>query len=328
VTAEQFDLAAVAYRIYNRWLADFCARDPQRLLGLAYLPMWDIDAAVAELRWAQQVGLRVVNFPPPGRPGVLEYNHPDWEPFWSTCEDLGMALATHSSGGPLFTYDSGPGARALLVYEGGGWLARRSVWWLIFGLVFERHPGLKLVITEQYEGWWLPTLLELDSIYVSFGALDGERTLTRLPSEYAKSNVFLGASFPSTTLVQEASREGYAGNVLWGRDYPHIEGIWRPATGDDAEPVTKLALRHVLSTVPTGEALRIAGQNAVGVYGLDGAYLEEIARSIGALTGAELAIPPTALPDVDRSNAFIGQSGPRPLEPERRARAAALGLVS
>jgi hypothetical protein len=239
-----------------------------------------------------------------------------------------MALATHSSGGPLFNYNDGPGGRALLVYEGGGWLARRSVWWLIFGEVFERHPGLKLVITEQYEGWWLPTLLELDSIYISFGALEGERTLSKLPSEYAKSNVFLGASFPSTALVQEASREGYAGNLLWGRDYPHIEGIWRPATSDAAEPVTKQALRHVFSTVPTRDALRMAGQNAVGVYGLDGAYLEEVARGIGALTAAELAIPPGALPDVDRSNAFIGQSGPRPLEPERRARAAALGLVS
>ena len=35
--------------------------------------------------------------------------------------------------------------------------------------------------------------------------------------------------------------------------------------------MTKLALRHVLSRVPTREALMMAGQNAVGVYGLDGA---------------------------------------------------------
>ena len=50
---------------------------------------------------ARDAGLRVVNLPACSRPGVLEYNHPAWEPFWSACEDLGFTLATHSSGGPI-----------------------------------------------------------------------------------------------------------------------------------------------------------------------------------------------------------------------------------
>jgi predicted TIM-barrel fold metal-dependent hydrolase len=318
VTPEQFDLAEVGYHLYNRWLADACSEDDQRLLGLVYLPLWDIEASIAELTWAREAGLRVVNFPPPGRPGMVPYNSLAWEPFWSACEDLGTALATHSSGGPLFDYTSGPGARRLQVYEGGGWLARRSVWWLIYGEVFERHPGLKLVITEQYEGWWVPTLYEMDSVYVTHG-FGGARALPRLPSEYARTNVYLGASFISPAQAEEAWREGYAGNVLWGRDYPHVEGIWRE-TSADAEPVTKLALRHVFSGVPTPEALRMAGQNAIEVYGLDGDHLARVAIRIGALTPAELARPPAQLPDVDRSNAFLGQAGPRPLEPERVAR--------
>jgi predicted TIM-barrel fold metal-dependent hydrolase len=319
VPPDNFELATVGFHLYNRWLADFCSADPERLLGLVYLPMWDVDAAVKELRWAREAGLRVVNFPPPSRPGVLEYNNRSWDPFWSACEDLGMALATHSSGGPMFDYDTGPGANPLRVYEGGGWLARRAVWWLIYGEVFERHPELKLVITEQYEGWWLPTLLELDSVYMTFGTFDGKR-MPRLPSDYARSNVFLGASFMSTFLAEEAWREGYADNVLWGRDYPHVEGIWRPLTDPNAEPVTKVALRYVLSRVPSREALKMAGRNAVRVYGLDGEYLAQVAAGIGAPTAGELAVPPTSLPYVDRSNAFLGQAGPRPLEPERIAR--------
>jgi hypothetical protein len=143
-----------------------------------------------------------------------------------------------------------------------------------------------------------------------------------MPSEYLRSNVFLGASFMSTFLAEEAWREGYAENVLWGRDYPHVEGTWRPIE-DGSEPVTKLALRHVLSRVPTREALLMAGQNGMRVYGLDGKYLAEVARRIGAPTAAELSVPPASLPDVDSSNAFVGQAGPRPLEPERVARAEA-----
>src|SRR5580704_9919083 len=40
VYSHQLELGAVAYDIYNRWLADFCATDPQRLLGLVYIPSW------------------------------------------------------------------------------------------------------------------------------------------------------------------------------------------------------------------------------------------------------------------------------------------------
>lgn len=319
VTPGQFEMAAVGYRLYNRWLADFCSADRRRLLGLVYLPLWDLETSLAELRRAERAGLRVVNFPPPGRPGIPEYNSPEWEPFWSACEELGISLATHSSGGPLFNYDAGPGSRRLAAYEGGGWLARRAVWWLVYGEVFERHPRLRLVITEQYEGWWRPTLWEMDSVYMTFG---GSRPLPRLPSEYVRTNVFLGASFMSRSLAEEASEHGYAGNVLWGRDYPHVEGTWR-APSPGREPLTKLALRHVLCRVPAAEALAMAGGNAVRVYGLDGDYLARTAAGIGALTAAELSVEPVDRPDVDRSNAFIGQAGARPPEPERAARSPA-----
>ena len=50
VPADGLELGAVGYRIYNRWLADFVATDPHRLLGLAYIPSWDIEASVREVR--------------------------------------------------------------------------------------------------------------------------------------------------------------------------------------------------------------------------------------------------------------------------------------
>ena len=105
VRRDQFELGAVAYDIYNRWLADFCATDPERLLGLVYIPTWDIDASIATLQWARQRGLRCVNFSAPGRPGVKEYNHLDWDPFWSVCTDLGFA--------PVDALERGPAVRLL-----------------------------------------------------------------------------------------------------------------------------------------------------------------------------------------------------------------------
>jgi predicted TIM-barrel fold metal-dependent hydrolase len=311
-----FGLGAVGYHIYNQWLADFVSTQPERHVGLAYLPTWDIDAAVRELEWARGAGLRAVNFPPPSRVGHVEYNHPAWEPFWSACEDLDAPLVTHSSGAAPFDYFGGPGGQDILIYECGGWMARRAVWWLIHGRVFERHPGLRLVITEQYEGWWTPTLAELDAVYYRFARpSSGDEMLPKPPSEYMRSNVFMGASFMSIALAEEAWREHYAGNVMWGRDYPHVEGTFQVRDDPTAEPITRLSLRNVLSHVPTAEALMMAGENAVRVFGLDRDKLLGVAAAIGAPAPAELATAPDALPDISpRSNAFRGQAGPRPSE--------------
>jgi predicted TIM-barrel fold metal-dependent hydrolase len=313
VYAHQLELGSVAYDIYNRWLADFCSTDPERLLGLVYIPSWDIDASIRTLRWARERGLRCVNFPAPGRPCVKEYNHWDWDPFWSTCTDLGFTLSTHSSGGPHFDFFGGPGGMQIVAYEGGSFMSRRAVWILTYGEVFQRHPELKLVITEQVEGWYAPTMRELDSFYMSFG-MDAD--LDRLPSEYMRSNVYLGASFISPWQAEDAVAEGYVDNVLWGRDYPHIEGVFQATVGPDEEPMTKLALRHVFHRIPTTDALKILGTNAVRVFGLDAGYLRAVADRIGASTPAQLTVAPVSLPDND-GHGFMGQAGPRPLEPER-----------
>ncbi|MGH9051225.1 MAG: amidohydrolase family protein [Acidimicrobiia bacterium] len=312
VRAEDFELAKVGFRIYNRWLADFVSEQSARHVGLAYVPTWDLAAATAEVEWAREVGLRGVNFPPPGRPGHLSYNHPAWEPFWSACESLEMPLTTHASGAHPIDYEAGPGGIEIMIYESGGWLGRRAVWWLIHGRIFENHPNLRLVITEQYEGWFMNTLRELDAVYARFGhTLSGE-TLPKLPSEYGMANVFLGASFMSGEMAEDAWRQGYATNVVWGSDYPHVEGTFQHLDDPDAEPITRLSLRHVLSRVPSREALLMAGQNGVRVYGLDGDELARVAARIGAPTAEELATAPEALPEISpRSNAFRGQAGPR-----------------
>jgi predicted TIM-barrel fold metal-dependent hydrolase len=223
-----------------------------------------------------------------------------------------MPLTTHGSGAHPIDYESGPGGIEIMIYEAGGWLSRRAAWWLIHGRVFENHPGLKLVITEQYEGWFMSTLRELDSVYARFGAtLSGEQ-LPKRPSEYGMANVFLGASFMSPEMAEDAWRQGYATNVIWGSDYPHIEGTFQYLDDPDAEPITRLALRHVLSRVPTREALLMAGLNGVRVYGLDGDELARVAARINAPTAEELATPPEHLPEISpRSNAFRGQAGPR-----------------
>ena len=61
------ELAAVGLHIYNAWLADYCSQEPARHVGLVHLPMWDVDAAVAEVEWARAAGCAASTFRRRGR---------------------------------------------------------------------------------------------------------------------------------------------------------------------------------------------------------------------------------------------------------------------
>src|SRR5216684_571701 len=52
-------LAAAMCRAYNRWLADYCKPYPERLFGVAMLPMQSVELAVDEMRYAREkLGMR------------------------------------------------------------------------------------------------------------------------------------------------------------------------------------------------------------------------------------------------------------------------------
>ena len=307
VATLEFDaeLAAVGVRIYNRWLADVCSVEPERHVGLAHVPMWDIDAATRDVEWAASIGLRGVNFPAPRHGVYLEYNDPAWEPFWSACEANGMTLATHV-GAASPGRASGPESLALTSIEDGGYFARRAIWWMVFGGVFERHPELKLVITESPGAWWPHTMVELDSTWLSQVEWNTalREQVPRRPSEYCRANVFVGASFLAPFEARRAVDEGYESQLLWGSDYPHIEGTWQYDEHPGNEPITRLAQRNTFCAIPPEATRAMLGENAVRVYGLDAGRLAAVAARIAAPTLDDLMVPLEAVPRGASPTAF------------------------
>ncbi len=289
------ELASAGFQIYNRWLADFCSSAPERLIGLAHIPLWDLDTAVDEVRWAAAHGLRAVNFPS-ARPQWVQYNESHWDPFWAAVEENGMVLATHAGAA------TDPAVRAvngtpLLLMEAGGAYNRRAIARMIFGGVFERFPGLKLAMTEQ-PGVWIPASLnELDSAArAPLPLANGE--LSKKPSDYFKTNVFVGASFIAPFEVEAAVGDWWWTNIFWGRDYPHPEGTWRYSDDPDESPMTHLSLRHAMAGKPHNKVRAIVGENAARVYGLDADKLRGIADHIGP-TIEEITTPLEAVPALD-----------------------------
>jgi predicted TIM-barrel fold metal-dependent hydrolase len=295
------DLVGLGRHIYNRWLADFCSVEHERRAGLCQLPMWDIDAAIDELEWAAEAGLRGVNFPRV-QPGIRSYNDPAWDRFWSACEDLVMPLTTHAQGipiGPSQEFTSGlPGGGIIGTLDLIGESARMAMPYLIFGGVFDRHPRLNLVFTEQPGTWWDTTMHGLDSMVKGLSSYNGPSAhalskLGKLPSEYCAEQVFIGATCLAEFEAKAAVAGGYQTQVLYGTDYPHPEGSFQLAQSDDEYPMTKLTLRDALHDIDRESAARMAGENAARVYGLDLDKLRAVAARINAITFDELTDPVT-----------------------------------
>lgn len=295
---QNFDLLRKGQRIYNSWLAEVCSIEPERHIGLMHLPMWDIDAAMEELEWGRSVGLKGINFPTP-KTWLEPYNSPSWDRFFDMVEDLDVALCNH--GGAGASGAGHPGGMSIAKFEISMMARICPMDQLIYGGVFERHPRLRLVLTESPGLWWNFVLKEMDSIYItdtmSYGPAEKER-VPRLPSEYANENVFIGASFHSRFEAEDAMEQGYEDRVIWGSDYPHFEGTYQyGADGPNGEPMTWASWRFHYAGLPEDKVRMFLGTNAALAFDLDMDALTKVAERINAPTHFDLnSEPVTARP--------------------------------
>jgi predicted TIM-barrel fold metal-dependent hydrolase len=295
-------------RGWNRWAADNFSFAMHRFLVTAAIgPCIDMDATVAELEWIADH--RFTGTYGPGYmwhrdmpPLFDEY----WEPFWSVCEERGIAIVVHAGFGTEFgavfpeieriyndvataagsTDPASLFEHADAVSEDSQVFfndflnhnvdSRRPMWQMMLGGVFDRHPDLKLLLTEIRLDWIPATLRHLDAVYEQYrAALPAKRK----PSEYWATNCLAGASFIHRAEVEMRHEIGVE-TILFGRDFPHPEGTW---------PNTEDFLRLAFAGVPDDEARLILGENAIRFLNLDREPLAEIAKRIGprleAITG-------------------------------------------
>src|SRR5439155_2013670 len=81
---DEFVLAGID--AYNNFLADqFCAPNPERLIGLAQIPSTGIDAAVETMRKGKARGFKgvIISCWPAGGEGLTEAD----DPFWAACAE-------------------------------------------------------------------------------------------------------------------------------------------------------------------------------------------------------------------------------------------------
>jgi predicted TIM-barrel fold metal-dependent hydrolase len=285
---------------WNRWAADTFGFATERfLLTGAIGPGVDMDVTVKELHRIADDGFTGTYGPGYlSHPGMPPLYDPYWEPFWDTCEERNLAVVVHAGFGTMHgevfpevekIYNAAKDAAgstdpdALMAnadavsmdsiqffnqFVNHNISSRRPMWQLMLGGVFDRHPNLKMILTEIRVDWIPATLEHLDKAFAESGA---DRVAKRAPSEYWQTNFLAGASFIHKVEAQ-MYREIGVEQVLFGRDYPHLEGTW-PHTAD--------WLRVAFNGVSERDARLMLGENAVRFLDLDEAPLRAIADRIG-----------------------------------------------
>jgi predicted TIM-barrel fold metal-dependent hydrolase len=214
-------------RAINDWAIGYQEVSP-RYVCTASIPLLRPDDAVAEIERAAKMGFKAAFFPVAPPVGIDDWHTPVWDPVYAALETNGVLLSFHIGTEPHDAttmhggYYRGPGG-ALLNYVETTYGGQRAVTKLIAGGVFDRFPDLRVIVSEGGATWGPFLADRLDEGYRQHASAV-RPVLRKLPSEYLYSNVY--ASFQhDRSAVAAVSAMGWR-NVLWGSDYPHLEGTY------------------------------------------------------------------------------------------------------
>ena len=266
------EAAVEVMRIYNAWLADFCAAHPDRYAGLACIPNAPLAAAIAEVeRVARRGGLRGLDLA--NAVDMTPLWHPSWLPLWEVVDASGLPLHFHTVGAPLpdairrvlLGLPDDPAAvgerlplqvarAAHAVHITGFQIHMAGILTaLIYAGVLERFPRLRVVIGESGIGWIPYILMRMDAEWEDqFKDL----ALTMPPSAYWHRQVW--ATYQTDPIGVRLLDVLGEDKVMWGSDFPHPDGVW---------PDSREYLQKELGHLPEGTRRKIVCENAARLYG-------------------------------------------------------------
>ncbi len=224
---------------FNRWLDEDWGYDyRQRIFGVPWLSLVDLPGALAELEDVIARGARVVALlfgPVQGRSPADPY----FDPFWARVAEAGIVVGFHgaeSGYNELLSVHWGeqprPPARAQSPFQRACFFGERPIVDTLAALVlhnlFGRFPALQVLSVEN-GAWWVPSLVRAIDRGAQSGAYGdwlGGRFDER-PSDVLRRHVSFAPN-DDDDIRGLADLVG-ADRLVLGSDYPHPEGVARPA---------------------------------------------------------------------------------------------------
>lgn len=252
LTCSDRDLARACVEAYNDFLFDeWCAYAPDRQIPMVLLPLWDVEACVAEVVRTAELGARAVSFPenpaPLGLPSLFDRA---WDPLWAAVQDTQMVLCTHigTSGVTPAPSADAPHSVSSALMPVSSWTTMVS---FLLSHVFHDFPGVRLVLSEGGIGWIPAALERADYIWQQHRHSRDDLDLTVRPSDLYANNVY-GCVLDDTIGMDLRDRIG-VNHILFESDYPHADSKW---------PSSRQYAEKLLADVPDEEAHLMIERNA------------------------------------------------------------------
>jgi len=217
------DVAAAVCRGINRYVAEFCSADTDRMWNTATVPIADPFAAANEARYAVEELDAVAIFSPSGPHGPQPLYHPFYDPFFDEMATLGVPFITHTGAaviGKGMAADRFPGLFPpyhMTTHVVEAMISSAGI--LAYG-VMDRRPELRVGFFEVGAGWAPFWISRLDGNFEDMGWMMPD--LKSSPLETFKQRCLITVEADETLLP--ATLEFFGERcVAWSSDVPHFD---------------------------------------------------------------------------------------------------------
>jgi predicted TIM-barrel fold metal-dependent hydrolase len=223
------------FRAFNRWLAeDWGMAYQDRIFAAPYISLADVDAAVAELEWSLDQGARTVVMraaAPTTVTGPYSPAHPMFDPFWARVNEAGITVVVHAGDAGLSSngyapdgfsanFKSGkmtPSIKMFAIERA----AHDFLATLILEKLFDRFPNVRIASVENGSEFLDPLFRKMKG------------TARKMPGYFSEDpvvtfrrHVWINPFWEDD--VNEIVALMGDDRVIFGSDWPHIEGLPEP----------------------------------------------------------------------------------------------------
>ena len=211
------DLSRRIITIQNEKTAEWCARYPDRFVGMATVALQHPDLAAEQLEeGVTKLGMR--GAPIGGSVEGEELSSPRFDPFWAKAEELGVLLFMHPQAVPGTTQNDrlqGPGGLGNTI--GNPLETTVALSHLIFGGVFDRFPGLR--ICAAHAGGYLPSYLGRSEARCGRSEAGADCVEKSFP-DYFRREILIDTMIFREEGLRHLVAEVGVSQIVYGTDYP------------------------------------------------------------------------------------------------------------
>jgi predicted TIM-barrel fold metal-dependent hydrolase len=225
----------IMFTAFNRWLLEDWGFDhADRIFAGPYISLASVEWACKEVEWAIEHGARVIVMRPAAPTTENGQRSPFddmYDPFWARVNEAGITTVIHA-GDSGYSSNGYANDAFSAQFSGGGWkpsiksfaierAAQDFIITSVFEKLFDRFPNVRMASVENGSEFLGDACNKLTSTAKKMPGYFSED-----PVETLRTNWWINPFWEDD--VHEVARIMGADRVLFGSDWPHIEGMPDP----------------------------------------------------------------------------------------------------